>query len=94
MNKSGELWNGRKKVAEFLFNGDPKKAEQLLLLIESFTNPVIPPEFKNLVMSLPEEDCRWCTDGGECLYYMPDSMFLCKGKCEEYEKRAQPQENS
>ena len=85
MNKGGVIWNGRKELAEFLFNGDTEKAEKLLLLIESFTNPIIPPEFKNLIMEIPE-DCKWCHDG-ECLYAMPDSMFLCSGKCKDYEQK-------
>jgi hypothetical protein len=87
MNKGGAIWDGREQIAEFLFDGDKEKAKQLLILIESFTSPVISPDFKNLVMELPEDSCQWCTDDGECLFYMPDSMFRCKGKCNEYERR-------
>lgn len=86
MEREGKVWKGREKLAEFLFDGDKDKAEQLLILIESFTAPVLPPEFRR-AMVLPEEDCRWCTDDGECLFYIPDSMFLCDGKCKQYERR-------
>ena len=86
MKREGEIWKGREKLAEALFEWDKDKAEQLLILIESFTAPVLPPEFKR-VMVIPEDDCRWCTDDGECLCYMPDSMFLCEGKCNQYERR-------
>ena len=88
MNKEGKIWHGREELAEFLFDGNKEKAEKLLILIESFTSPVVPPEFYNLTMKIPpEESCQWCNDVGECLYYMPDSMFLCEGKCKEYEAR-------
>ena len=86
MEREGEVWKGREKLAEYLFDGNKEKAEQLLILIESFTAPILPPEFKR-VMIIPEDDCRWCTDNGECLFYMPDSMFLCRGKCKEFEGR-------
>jgi hypothetical protein len=49
--------------------------------------------FKKLVMALPEEECQWCTDDGECLFYMPDSMFLCKGRCQEFTKRTTKEDN-
>lgn len=88
MNKGGAVWDGREQIAKFLFDGDPEKAKQLLILIESFTSPILPPEFKNLTMNLPEETCQWCKDG-ECLFYMPDSMFQCKGKCTEYTERSE-----
>jgi hypothetical protein len=84
MRKGGAVWDGREQLAEFLFDGDKEKAERLLILIDSFTNPILPPEFKKLVMNLPEENCKWCTRDGECLFYMPDSMFLCKKKCENF----------
>lgn len=87
MNKEGNIWHGREELAEFLFDGNKEKAEKLLVLIESFTNPIIPPEFKNLTMKLSEDTCKWCNNG-ECLFYMPDSMFRCEGKCKEYEERA------
>ncbi len=86
MDRESAVWKGREKLAEFLFDGDKEKAKQLLTLMESFTSPVLPPEF-NRVMVLPEEDCKWCTEAGECLFYMPDSMFLCKSKCQEYERK-------
>lgn len=86
MEREGKVWHGREKLAEFLFDGDKGKAKQLLTLIESFTAPVLPPEFRR-VMVIPEEDCRWCTPDGECLFYMPDSMFLCDGKCKQYERK-------
>lgn len=80
-----EIWGNREKLAEFLFDGDKEKARQLLILMGSFTtNPIVPPEFKR-TMILPEDDCKWCEEG-ECLLYMPDSMFLCRGKCKDYEE--------
>lgn len=87
MNKGGKIWHGREELAEFLFDGDKEKAEKLLVLIESFTNPITPPEFENLVMVLPEYSCHWCSKEGECFCYMPDSMFRCEGKCKDYEER-------
>ena len=57
MDKGGAIWDGREQIAEFLFDGDKEKARQLLILIESFTSPVISPDFKNLVMELPEDSC-------------------------------------
>ena len=93
MNHEGEIWKGREKLASFLFDGDTEKAKQLLTLIESFTSMSIPPEFKKLVMALPEEECQWCTDDGECLFYMPDSMFLCKGRCQEFTKKVNKEVN-
>lgn len=87
MSYEGEVWKGREQIAEFLFDGDKERAKQLLILIESFTSVSIPPEFKNLVMNLPEDTCRWCMNDGECMFYMPDSMFICKGKCKEYEEK-------
>ena len=48
MNKGGAIWNGREQIAEFLFDGDKEKAKQLLILIDSFTSPIISPEFKIL----------------------------------------------
>lgn len=87
MERETEIW--KEKLAEFLFNGDKEKANQLLVLIESFVDPALPPEF-NRVMVLPEDDCMWCTEGGECLFYMPDSMFLCKGMCQNYQEKEQP----
>lgn len=86
MEKEGEIWKGREKLAEFLFDGDKNKAQQLLILIESFTNPVLPPEFKRK-MIIPEEECTWCTNRGECFFYAPDSILMCKGKCEKFEGR-------
>ena len=87
--RENELRKGRQHLAEFLFDGDKEKAKQLLVLIESFVSPVLPPEFKRkMLLPLPKEDCRWCSKySGECLYYMPDSMFNCEGECELYEKR-------
>jgi hypothetical protein len=87
MNKEGNIWHGREELAEFLFDGNKEKAEKLLVLIESFTNPIIPPEFKNLTMNIPEETCKWCSSSSDCLFYMPDSVFHCKGKCKEYEEK-------
>lgn len=86
MERDSEVWKGREKLAEFLFDGDQEKAKQLLVLIESFTTPVLPPEFKR-VMIIPEDTCRWCTDDGECFFCMPDSIFLCEGKCHRYERK-------
>lgn len=77
--------NSREEIATFLFNGDKEKAEKLLLLIDSPVPPV-PPEFSNLKMELPESACRWCTSDGECLFCMPDSLFMCKGKCHDFEE--------
>lgn len=77
-----------RQLAESLFDGNKEKASNLLLLLENFITPEISvlPDFSNMKMNFPEETCRWCIDG-ECLAYMPDSMFLCKGKCNLYEKK-------
>ena len=85
MEREEKTWEGREKVAEFLFDGNKEKAQQLLTLMESFVSPTVPPEFKR-TMIIPEDDCKWCI-GGECLMYMPDSMFLCTGKCSDYKGR-------
>ena len=86
MNKEGTFYNGRLNLAKYLFDGDEEKASKLLLLIESFSSSSTPPEFKNLVMVLAEDSCKWCKDG-ECLFYMPDSLFHCDGKCENFEEK-------
>lgn len=87
-SKAAEL----RRLAESLFNGDKEKADTLLTLLETFTVPEVSTSqnFANLKMELPEETCRWCIDG-ECLAYMPDSMFLCKGKCPVYEEKSREQ---
>ena len=58
MNKE-DLVKEQKKIAEFLFDGDPTKAEQLLILIKSFILNTDDfkdlPEFQNLKMKLPED---------------------------------------
>ena len=87
MDKNGAIWNGREQIAEFLFDGDKEKASQLLLLINSFISPILPPEFKKLVMQVPVESCKWCSSSGDCLFYMPDSVFNCEGKCKEYQEK-------
>jgi hypothetical protein len=78
------------RLAKSLFDGDNEKANTMLTLLETFTFPEIvsSPDFTNLKMELPEETCKWCFEG-ECLVRMPDSMFLCKGKCSLYEEREQ-----
>ena len=43
MRKGGAVWDGREQIAEFLFDGDKEKAERLLILIDSFTNPNFTP---------------------------------------------------
>ena len=87
MNTEGSLQKGQREVAEYLFDGDKEKAQKLLTLIQSFTLSVVSPElYRNLQMNIPEPmySCQWCTDQGECWFYMLDSRFCCEGKCKEY----------
>ena len=93
MIKERDVWKGAKETAAFLFDGDTEKAKRLLLLMEALISPANPPvEFLNLVMNLPEYECRWCTDEGECWFCMPDSMFRCNGKCKDYEENSKDEE--
>ena len=88
MTSGDQKWEKLKQAAYELFDGDKEKGEKLLLLIQTMTSKElpVPPEFQNLKMKLPEESCRWCYDG-ECICHMPDSLFLCEGKCSQYEER-------
>ena len=82
------------ELAELLFDGNKEKASILIEILGTFnTSEITSPDFINLKMELPEETCKWCIDG-ECLAYMPDSMFLCKGKCSTYEERLREQDES
>ena len=84
--REGEIWKGREKLAEYLFDGDKEKAGKLIELIKSFFIST-PPEFKNLKMVLPPEySCRWCSIGGCCTMNAPDSYGKCSGKCDNYTK--------
>lgn len=77
----------KEEAALALFNGDEEKAKTLLTLIGD-TGLSCPPEEFNRNMQLPQYDCGYCTDGGECWHDMPDSMFQCKGKCEFFTERS------
>lgn len=79
-------FNSREEAALFLMNGDEEKAYALLNLIGEVGLPYPPEEF-NREMRLPEETCHYCTDDGECWYHMPDSMFKCGGKCENFAEK-------
>lgn len=88
MNRESDNWRGAREAAISLFDGNTEKADKLLLLLEAFASPTNPPaEFLNLVMNLPEYDCHWCTDEGECWFNIPDSLFRCNGKCKDYEEK-------
>lgn len=76
--------NDRDSAATSLFDGDVQKGKLLLGIIDASVAPINVPEFKEVKMELPEDSCKYCTPDGECLYYMPDSMFECKGKCDSY----------
>ena len=85
--KKDKLKEYREALAEFLFDGNTEKGEILIALIQSFELlEIYPPEFKDMVMQLPEETCKWCKEG-ECFFAAPDSMFLCKGRCDDYEQK-------
>lgn len=93
MKEESILGKEREELAKFLFDGDEVKAEALLTLLKSFTLDSVPSNlFSNLKMVLPvykspEDTCRWCHKStGDCLFYLPDSMFKCEGKCLEYEE--------
>lgn len=87
MISEDKKWKDLKQMAESLFDGNKEKAEKLIFLIQNTPAEMqVPPEFSNLKMELPEESCRWCFEG-ECFNYMPDSLFLCKGKCPDYEEK-------
>lgn len=88
MNNDETFWKEAKETALFLFDGNTEKAERLLLLIENFVSPVdTTKEFLNLVMNLPEYDCEWCSDNGDCWLSMPDSLFNCNGKCKNFKDK-------
>lgn len=79
-----DLEEGRRKTAEFLFDGDKAKAEQLLILFDSYSSIPNIPDFKNLTMRIPADTCEWCDSSGYCWYYMPDSKLSCDGECEHF----------
>lgn len=89
MNKESLLGRERFDIAKFLFDGNESKAEALITLLESFTLSSVPSNlFSNLKMvipSSPEYECHWCHNG-DCWRQIPDSLFRCTGKCQDYEE--------
>lgn len=70
-----------------LFDGDENKARILLdLLNNKYTLHDTSTEFDGVKMTLsePERNCKYCTEEDECLFYFPDSVYQCYGKCHFY----------